>query len=57
MALFYEWKTGDHVCEVASRFGLTCKELIEMNHLTNIEDLKAGDIIRIEKHKIRKEEK
>lgn len=57
MAVFYEWKTGDHVCEVASLFGLTCKELIEMNHLTNIEDLKDGDIIIIEKHKIRKEEK
>lgn len=57
MELFYEWKTGDHICEVASLFGLTCKELIELNHLINIDDLKTGDIILIEKHKIRKEEK
>ena len=49
MAQFYEWKTGDHICEVAKRFNLTCKELIEINHLTNIDYLKSGDIIRIEK--------
>lgn len=55
MAQFYKWKTGDHICEVAKRFNMTCKELIEINHLTNIEDLKDGDIIRIEKHIIRKE--
>lgn len=56
MAEFYEWKTGDHICEVASRFGMTCKELIELNHLTNIDVLRSGDIIRIEKHILRKEE-
>ena len=55
MAQFYEWKTGDHICEVSKRFNMTCKELIEINHLTNIEDLKDGDIIRVEKHIIRKE--
>ena len=55
MAQFYEWKTGDCICEVAKRFNMTCKELIEINHLTNIEELKAGDIIRIEKHILRKE--
>lgn len=57
MAQFYEWKTGDRICEVAQRFNLTCKELIEINHLTNIEDLRAGDIIRVEKHILRKEDK
>ena len=56
MAQFYEWKNGDHICDVAKKFNLTCKELIEINHLTNIEDLKDGDIIRVEKHIIRKEE-
>lgn len=55
MALMYEWKKDDHICDVASRFNITCKELIEMNHLTNIDDLRAGDIIRVEKHIIRKE--
>ena len=55
MSGFYEWKTGDHVCDVAQKFNLTCKELIEMNHLTNIDDLHAGDIIRIENHILRKE--
>lgn len=55
MPQFYEWKTGDHICEVAQRFNLTCKELIEINHLTNIDELIAGDIIRVEKHIIRKE--
>lgn len=57
MAEFYEWKTGDHICEVAQRFNLTCKELIEMNHLTNIDYIKAGDFIRIEHHILRKEDK
>ncbi len=57
MAQFYEWKTGDHICEVAQRFNLTCKELIEINHLTNIDELRAGDIIRVEKHILRKEDK
>lgn len=56
MSEFYEWKTGDHICEVAKRFNLTCKELIEINHLTNIDVLRGGDIIRIEKHILRKEE-
>ena len=55
MAQFYKWKNGDHICEVAQRFNLTCKELIEINNLNNIEELRAGDIIRVEKHIIRKE--
>lgn len=55
MAEFYEWKTGDHICDIAKKFNLTCKELIEINHLTNIDDLHSGDIIRIEKHILRKE--
>ena len=55
MALFYEWKKGDNICEVAQRFNLTCKELIEMNHLTNIDFISEGDILRIEERKIRKE--
>ena len=57
MAQFYEWKTGDHICEVAKRFNMTCKELIEINHLDNIMDLHSGDIIRVEKHILRKEDK
>ncbi len=56
MAEFYEWKTGDHICEVARKFNITCRELIEINHLDNIMDLHSGDIIRIEKHILRKEE-
>lgn len=43
----YKWKKGDHICEVAQKFEITCKKLIELNHLTNIEDIREGDIIRI----------
>lgn len=43
----YKWKKGDHICEVAQKFEITCKKLIELNHLTNIEDIHEGDIIRI----------
>lgn len=56
MAQFYEWKKGDNICEVASRFNLTCKQLIEMNHLSNIDDLHAGDILRVENRIVRKED-
>ena len=44
---FYKWKKGDHICEIAQKFEITCKKLIELNHLTNIEDIHEGDIIRI----------
>ena len=56
MAQFYEWKRGDHICDVAQKFNLTCKQLIEMNHLTNIDDLRAGDILRVENRIVRKED-
>ena len=56
MAKFYEWKTGDHICEVAKRFNLTCKELIDMNNITNIDFIRAGDILRIEERIIKKGE-
>lgn len=55
MAQFYVWKTGDHICDVAKKFNMTCKELIKINHLDNIMDLHAGDIIRVENHILRKE--
>lgn len=44
---YYKWKKGDHICKVAQKFEITCKKLIELNHLTNIEDIREGDIIRI----------
>lgn len=47
MAQFYEWKKGDHICEVAERFHTTCKQIIILNELTNIDFLKEGDIIRV----------
>ncbi len=56
MAQFYEWKRGDHICEVAQRFNLTCKELIAMNNITNIDFIKPGDILRIEDRIIKKGE-
>lgn len=56
MSKFYEWKTGDHICEVARRFNLTCKELIAMNNITNIDDIHSGDILRIEERIIKKGE-
>lgn len=56
MAQFYEWKTGDHICEVALRFNLTCRELIAMNNISNIDDIRAGDILRIENRIIKKGE-
>ena len=56
MAQFYEWKKGDNICDVASRFNLTCKQLIEMNHIANIDDIREGDILRIEQRITRKED-
>lgn len=56
MAQFYEWKKGDNICDVAQKFNLTCKQLIEMNHLTNIDDLRPGDILRVENRIVRKED-
>lgn len=47
MAQFYEWQRYDHICDVAKKFGITCQKLIELNQLTNIEDIHVGDIIRI----------
>ena len=47
MAQFYQWQKNDHICDVAKRFGITCQKLIEINGLTNIEDIHEGDIIRI----------
>ena len=57
MAKFYEWQRGDHICDVAQKFNLTCKQLIEMNHISNIDDIRAGDILRVENRIVRKEDK
>ena len=56
MAQFYEWKKNDNICDVAQRFNLTCKQLIEMNHIANIDDIREGDILRIEQRITRKED-
>ena len=56
MAKFYVWKKGDHICDVAKKFNLTCKQLIEMNHIENIDYIKEGHILRIEDRIVRKED-
>lgn len=44
---FYEVQKHETLQQIAIKFNTTCKKLIELNELTNIDFIKEGNIIRI----------
>lgn len=47
--LLYKVMKNDTLCLIAKKFNTTCKELIVLNDLTNIDFIKEGDILIIKK--------
>lgn len=43
----YQVQKGDTLCLIAKKFGVSCDKIIELNQITNSDDLKEGDIIRL----------
>lgn len=47
MKLIYEVQKGDTLCSISRKFNITCDKIIELNQITNSDDLKQGDLILI----------
>lgn len=44
---FYEFKEGDKIGNIASQFGVRVSTLLRYNHISDIKEVKAGDILII----------
>ena len=44
----YQVQKVDTLCSIAKKFGVSCDKIINLNQITNSDDLKEGDIIRVE---------
>lgn len=44
---FYQVQKNESLCDIAKKFGVSKEQIINLNQLTNSDDLKEGDIIRV----------